>query len=196
MATPTFTTAIQSPPANKLALPTTPNTNPTVFNDAMKIRMRVFVDEQNCSAETEIDTDDHRSWHWVLYDDTTPVGTIRLVPPPQAHADGNDSAHGQEPCIKLTRVAIMPAFRGLGLGRRLVETALGWAAVHAREIEALIDKGAWRGLVLVHAQVDVEGMYTRLGFEVDEAMGRWDEEGIEHLGMFKRIDLSNPESSN
>lgn len=91
----------------------------------------------------------------------------------------------------------MPSFRGLGLGRRLVETALGWAAMHAADIDEAAAQIAareqppvtpipWRGLVLVHAQVDVERMYAGLGFETDQSLGRWDEEGIEHVGMFRR----------
>ncbi|OQD82341.1 hypothetical protein PENANT_c022G02487 [Penicillium antarcticum] len=177
---PVFSTSIQPPPppgpAAKLDIPDIPNANLPVFNDAMKIRMRVFVDEQNCSAEAEIDSDDKRSWHWVIYDGTTPVGVIRLVPPPQPpHSQvTNSETNGEavydwahEPCIKLTRVAIMPEYRGLGLGRRLVETALEWAAVHAAEIDeaaALVARAEresaplWKGLVLVHAQVDVERM--------------------------------------
>jgi predicted GNAT family N-acyltransferase len=47
----------------------------------------------------------------------------------------------------------------------------------------------WKGLVLVHAQVQGEKMYERFGFVTDEKMGKWDEEGIEHVGMWKRIDL-------
>ncbi|CAI7630776.1 unnamed protein product [Penicillium glandicola] len=212
---PTLSTSLQPPPgpSAKLVLPsqdTSSNPNPTIFNDAMIIRKSVFIDEQHCTADSEIDSDDARSWHWVLYDNSTttstPVGVIRLVPPPQApHAHLTQplatSAQGapeydwmHEPCIKLTRVAIVPSFRGLGLGRRLVETALGWAAVHASEIdEAAAQIGArgespvtpipWRGLVLVHAQVDVEGMYAGLGFETDQSLGRWDEEGIEHVGI-------------
>jgi predicted GNAT family N-acyltransferase len=207
MASPTFNTSIQEPPGHnaKLVLPTEdPNTNPTVFNDAMKVRMHVFVDEQKCSAEAEIDSDDTRSWHWVLYATSTgstrtPAGVIRLVPPPQAPhlvASKSESKSGKqeqhEACIKLTRVAIMPEYRGLGLGRKLVETALEWAAVHGVEIDAQIAArgavtGRWRGLILVHAQVDVEQMYARLGFETDESLGRWDEEGIEHVGMYKRV---------
>ncbi|KAJ5826486.1 Acyl-CoA N-acyltransferase [Penicillium robsamsonii] len=214
----TFITSIQPPPgpSANLVLPsdTSTNTNPTIFNDAMIIRKSVFIDEQHCTAESEIDSDDARSWHWVLYDNSTatstPAGVIRLVPPPQAphaHLTEPSAAQGapeydwaHEPCIKLTRVAIMPSFRGLGLGRQLVETALEWAAVHAADI----DEGAaqiaargqspvtpipWRGLVLVHAQVDVEGMYAGLGFETDHSLGRWHEEGIEHVGMFRRVVL-------
>lgn len=222
----TLTTAIQPPPGpnTKLSLPSNPNTtNPPIFNDAMKVRMRVFVDEQLCSAEAEIDDDDARSWQWVISASSptpstttttsTPVGVVRLVPPPQqphelvTHPDERttkdllqfDWAH--EPCIKLTRVAVMPEYRGLGLGRRLVETALEWAGHHAAEIdEAAVQlarrsnwagtPARWQGLVLVHAQVDVEKMYMGLGFATDESLGRWDEEGIEHVGMFRRVEMA------
>lgn len=239
--TPTFTTAIQPPPgpSTPLVLPTHPLAaqNPPIFNDALQVRTRVFIDEQHCSADTEIDTDDARSWQWVIYaspgakatDRATnnsqhaaaapsPVAVIRLVPPPQLphallthpsdpaneHLPAYDWTH--EPCVKLTRVAVLPEYRGHGLGRRLVETALEWAASHAAEIDAAAvrlaaqtqgdGKGGgggvpsgWRGLVLVHAQVDVERMYSGLGFVTDEGLGRWDEEGIEHVGMFYRVEV-------
>ncbi|KAJ5100091.1 Acyl-CoA N-acyltransferase [Penicillium argentinense] len=218
MAQPTLVTTMQPPPGPhaQLVLPeSTPNTNPPVFHGAMQVRMRVFVDEQKCSADAEIDADDYRSWHWVLTDSAThhPIAVIRLVPPPQpphellTHPEASqqnlpdyDWAH--EPCIKLTRVAVVPEYRGLGLGRQLVETALAWAGAHAGEIDAAAQEmtvrtgwdrpvAAWRGLVLVHAQVDVEQMYRRLGFATDLSLGRWDEEGIEHVGMFKRIPLTS-----
>jgi predicted GNAT family N-acyltransferase len=196
----------------------------------MKVRVRVFVDEQHCSADAEIDSDDARSWQWVIYaspstestspptSTTTPVAVIRLVPPPQTPHEllthphptdpntNNPPAYDwtHEPCIKLTRVAVLPEYRGFGLGRRLVETALTWAASHAGEIDAAAVQlasqfskkedstgvlEAWRGLVLVHAQVDVERMYRGLGFVTDEGLGRWDEEGIEHVGMFRRVEV-------
>lgn len=218
----TLTTAIQPPPGPNatLTLPSTSNPgNPPVFNDAMKVRMRAFVDEQHCSATAEIDDDDSRSWQWVISASSpatstpTHVGVIRLVPPPQpphellTHPDdaatkdlpSYDWTH--EPCIKLTRVAVLPEYRGQGIGRRLVETALEWAGQHAAEIDEAAGQLAershwagppvrWQGLVLVHAQVEVEKMYKGLGFETDVSLGRWDEEGIEHVGMFKRIEVA------
>ncbi|KAJ5646250.1 hypothetical protein N7490_002622 [Penicillium lividum] len=213
-----FTTVIQPPPGpdTELDLPGEGTTNPPIFNDAMIVRMRVFVDEQKCSAEAEIDSDDERSWHWVMYDSSSdnpnaPIAVIRLVPPPQpphallTHPDDPttkdlpafDWTH--EACIKITRVAVIPEYRGKGLGRRLVDTVLDWASEHAAEIDgaikemSLLSSGGffmkWKGLVLVHAQVDVEQMYRGLGFQTDESLGRWDEEGIEHVGMFRRLPL-------
>ncbi|EAL91038.1 hypothetical protein KXW98_002994 [Aspergillus fumigatus] len=207
-----FTVALQPPPKQDLTLPTPSNpfppTNPPTFNDAMTIRLKVFVEEQHVSASAEIDDDDPRSWQWVLYDSSSsvksPVAVIRLVPPPHAphelitNPGANaslskyDTAH--EPYIKLTRVAVLREYRGLGLGRRLVEEALGWARGHVKEIQEACRRVAgrelrWKGLVLVHAQVQGEKMYERFGFVTDEKMGRWDEEGIEHVGMWKRIDL-------
>ncbi|GAB7360011.1 hypothetical protein MBLNU230_g7536t1 [Neophaeotheca triangularis] len=46
---------------------------------------------------------------------------------------------------------------------------------------------AWRGLVLVHSQLGVQKVWKRYGFEVDGGMGEWDEEGIRHVGMWRRL---------
>ncbi|KAL1967413.1 hypothetical protein VTN77DRAFT_3198 [Rasamsonia byssochlamydoides] len=272
----TFTTKIQPPPllsspsslspngsssSNPVVLeyPTPdnprPSSNPPVFTDAMIVRDKVFVQEQGCSAEAEIDADDLRSWHWVVYasplrqhistttttsttqngtapaqepseeEEAIPVGVIRLVPPPHAPHDilhhpelaGSlpkyDLDH--EPYIKITRVAVLPEFRGYGLSRVLMDTAQDWAAQHPEEINAAYarevaslqdaDKRAandaktaemtrgkeWTGLVILHAQVQVEKMYERFGYETDKSMGVWDEEGIDHVGMFRRLKISS-----
>lgn len=98
------------------------------------------------------------------------------------------------------------ALTGLGLSDLLVKTALSWAASHrsaivqpisatvAEQRSLELGSGAnndseWRGLVLVHSQTGVEKVWTRHGFVRDHSMGAWDEEGIEHVGMWKRIEL-------
>src|SRR5262245_5351028 len=79
---------------------------PRTFLDALAVRERVFVAEQQLPLENELDDDDDRSCHWVVYardpaaaapphcavrarDDAlspapVPVGTLRLVPFPHA----------------------------------------------------------------------------------------------------------------
>ncbi|KAL2220518.1 acyl-CoA N-acyltransferase [Thermoascus aurantiacus ATCC 26904] len=208
-------------PSVKLTYPTpsnpNPPSNPPLLTDALRVRHAVFVEEQGCSADNELDADDGRSWHWVLYLSSeeggkVPIGVIRLVPPPHAphesltHPESTSSSSPKydldhEPYIKLTRVAVLPAYRGQGLARKLVEAALEWAAQHPEEIDAAYDRvlqertqgqtqgktKRWTGLALVHAQVAVEGMYAKLGFVTDAGLGRWLEEGIEHVGMWRRV---------
>lgn len=141
-----------------------------------------------------------------------PVGVIRLVPPPHApheHLTNPGKAQQQkfdyahEPYVKITRVAVLKDFRGYGLARLLMRVVEEWAQENKRDIDdmyavaaAAVDGGSiirsenkneWRGLIGLHAQVQVEKMYAGLGYETDASMGRWDEEGIEHVGMFKRV---------
>lgn len=208
-------------PTRQTASNPRPPGTPAVLVDALAVRTEVFIEEQGCSAENEVDEDDARSWHWVMYaggsEADRAIGTIRLVPPhprpgihpagdANANANGDDDGDDQEPYIKLTRVAVVRPLRGHGIGRHLVETAVEWARAHPDEINGAFQgcpcpslsaahvpvpgpgpgmPGSWNGWVLVHAQVDVERMYTRLGFERDDGMGRWLEEGIEHIGMWR-----------
>ena len=162
---------------------------PKVFSDAMDVRIKVFCDEQKCGLEPELDEDDPRSWHFVVYEtkdtgDDEPVSVIRIVPPPHAaHPNGYENPD-EEPYVKLGRVATLKWARGKGLSRQLTDEAFLWLS---RNPDAVGE--GWNGNVLTHAQVVIEKMYQRLGFVTDEKLGRWDECGIEHLGMWKRLDV-------
>jgi predicted GNAT family N-acyltransferase len=46
---------------------TQPQDVPEVFRDAMSVREDVFVKEQRIALENEVDMDDARSFHWVVY---------------------------------------------------------------------------------------------------------------------------------
>ncbi|KAK5128898.1 hypothetical protein LTR85_000231 [Meristemomyces frigidus] len=226
---------------------------PQGFIDAMTVREEVFVKEQKVPLENELDDDDERSFHWVVYasipakqsspevkaqngDGTVvpnrrvststkiPIGTLRLVPPPHPPHPTPGSHHkadaldgdlrkdstvvhdSKEAYVKLGRMAVIPEFRGAGISKLLLETALAFAREHPYEImphydptkvEALrqeSDRGAsmdWKGLVLLHAQAGVQKVYKKYGFDTDESMGVWVEEGIEHVGMWKRVDIES-----
>ena len=157
---------------------------PQVFLDALNVREDVFCTEQGFTLDLELDDDEPRSWQWVFYEGSEPVGVIRLVPPPHHPHPNGFQDELKEPYIKLTRVAIKAAAREKGLGRLLTETALNWATTHRQEIGP-----DWKGLVLVYSQLSVEKFYEKLGFKTDPRLGQWEEEGVLHLGMWKRIEV-------
>jgi predicted GNAT family N-acyltransferase len=48
----------------------------------------------------------------------------------------------------------------------------------------------WNGRFCAHAQITARGFWERVGFVVDENMGTWKEENIEHCGMWREARLS------
>lgn len=161
-----------------------------------------------------------------------PVATIRLIPPPHGpnkyaeadnkadkHPDADpptekaENAHPAEPYIKLGRLAALHAYRGLGLGKLLINAALDFATLNPDRIYSppsptALEKAqmqgsnkekeiTWQGLVMIHAQANLKSMWEKQGFseellneegEVEiHAEPRWIEEGIEHVGMWKRL---------
>jgi len=124
-------------------------------------------------------------------------------PPPYIHDRPTTFHDGREPYIKLGRLALLKEFRGSGIAKMLVSGALTWllenptyfnpsiSAMGMDKIAAEVtgEVPVWKGLVCVHAQEQVERVWAKWGFERDEGMGRWDEEGIGHVGMFRRLEL-------
>ncbi|EXJ87415.1 hypothetical protein A1O3_04375 [Capronia epimyces CBS 606.96] len=186
--TPDDTTIVMLPPPGDVVAPhgfpadPRPGGAPQIFLDAMDIRIKVFCEEQNCALEPELDEDDPRSWHWVAYQQGHPVSVIRIVPPPHGPHPNGFYDPSEEPYVKLGRVATIPSARGKGINRKLIAAAFRYHAAHKEETST-----GWNGLVLTHAQVAVEKMYSKLGFTADARLGQWDEEGIEHVGMWKRL---------
>ncbi|KAK7525978.1 uncharacterized protein IWZ02DRAFT_497875 [Phyllosticta citriasiana] len=66
---------------------------PQTFKDAMTVRERVFVEEQNIALENEFDADDARSFHWVVYASVGATGTTNCFKPgaPAAAAPNGES---------------------------------------------------------------------------------------------------------
>lgn len=101
---------------------------------------------------------------------------------------------GREPYIKIGRMGTLAAYRGQGIAKRLIEESMVWAKTHAVELssqggeEGGDSRPLWKGLVLSHAQKNVQGWWGKMGFEVDVGLGVWWEEGIEHVGMWRRVE--------
>ena len=127
--------------------------------DAFRVRIAVFVDEQRIPREEELDELDGSAVHCVAYDGGEPVGAGRLV-----IADG----YG-----KIGRMAVLRDRRGSGIG--------------ARVLAALEQEGTRRGLrcFRLSAQLSARGFYDREGYA--PAGDVYDEVGIPHIGMEKLL---------
>ncbi|KAI2634152.1 acyl-CoA N-acyltransferase [Hypomontagnella submonticulosa] len=115
---------------------------------------------------------------------------------------------GKEPYVKLGRMAVIGEFRGHHIASQLWRAARKWlednpAFFNPSVTELGMDQlkagdvgdiPKWNGLVCCHAQTRVVKFYEKWGFQVDEKMGKWYEEGIPHVGMFLRIPIkeANP----
>jgi predicted GNAT family N-acyltransferase len=129
--------------------------------DAHAVRRAVFIEGQGVSEAEEMDGRDADAFHVVVYDreDGQPVGTTRL-------REVGD--HG-----KVERVAVRTAYRGEGLGRKL----MGVVEARARR--------DGHGAAVLHAQTAVEGFYQALGYETVSDV--FHEAAIPHVEMRKRL---------
>jgi predicted GNAT family N-acyltransferase len=120
------------------------------------VREQVFVAEQGVPIEMEYDADDAASHHVLACGPAgDAIGTGRLLP------DGH-----------IGRMAVIPAWRGKGVGTALMCR--------------LIDAAGVRGLdrLALNAQTAAAGFYRRLGFV--EAGSEFMEAGIPHVAMTRR----------
>ena len=127
------------------------------LEQALAIRLAVFVAEQGVSRALEIDGRDDEAQHLLALQGEVPVGTLRL----RWVEDGR--------VAKIERVAVLPPARGAKVGRRLVAAALALARAGSAERATL------------HAQTTVQQFYAGLGFV---AYGpEFIEDGIPHVAM-------------
>ena len=128
----------------------------------MRIRMEVFVDEQQVPPELEPDEYDADALHLLATEGETgpAVATARIV----------DKGNG---LAKIGRVAVRKALRGKRIGDALMQFALQTATDHGFTVAAL------------DAQTYVIPFYERLGFIAEGPV--FDDAGIPHRHMRRAL---------
>ena len=127
-------------------------------DDAAKIRIEVFVDEQGFTEE--FDTDDLSAIHFVGYFEEMPIATCRAI----THENNS---------YFIGRVAVRKQFRGQGYGALIIKAA-------EEHLSGLGGKE-----ILIHSQIQASEFYKRLGYSLT---GEYDEEeGCPHCMMKKLI---------
>ncbi len=120
------------------------------------VRQQVFIEEQAVAVELEWDGLDDNASHWLALNDEFVIGTARLL------------ASGQ-----LGRMAVLPAYRQQGIGRRL--------------LDAIIEHGRQQQLFEIHCHAQLQAMpfYYKAGFTAEGS--EFLDAGIAHFSMRLRL---------
>ncbi|TCC89359.1 GNAT family N-acetyltransferase [Pedobacter frigiditerrae] len=121
------------------------------------IRKIVFVDEQGCPPELEWENEDV-SHHFIALSDHQPCGACRWRKTDKGY--------------KLERFAVLKEFRGQGVGRALIATALD-------------DLPADADYIYLNSQLDAMSLYAKFGFVAEGE--QFEEAGIQHFKMVKKV---------
>ena len=119
----------------------------------LKIRKKVFIDEQKISEKIEIDSNEKSSKYIIALINSTAVGTARW------RDDGSK--------VKLERFAVLKEYRNKGIGRKLNEFILKQVPLTRT--------------IYLNSQESAIGFYENLGFEVSGSSFK--EAGIIHKKM-------------
>jgi len=146
--------------------------SPEEIAACLRLRHRVFVEEQGVSETDEVDGLDDSSTHILVIDgerlgDGIPVAAARLrFVPAEGREDGVAAI--------IQRVCVAPTHRGRGLGREIMEFMLTHVRTDGRTKIARLS-----------AQTDAMGLYEKLGFTVTSDV--YMDAGIPHKDMEKQL---------
>jgi len=142
---------------------------PELFDQCLKVRIAVFVDEQEFPLDVEIDEYDRipSTVHFLLrlLPSLEPIGTIRLT----------------TPNYKLSRLCVLSPYRKLRFGEVLVK------ALHTYALQDGRGRSLNQISIVTHSQIPVKSFYKRLGY-VDEGE-EFDEDGAPHQRMRVTLDI-------
>ena len=132
--------------------------NTNELYELLRLRSEVFVVEQNC-VFLDQDNKDQQCYHLLLFSEGRLAAYCRLVPAGLSYAE-----------VSIGRVVSSPAYRGKGMGRKVMELAMQ----SCRDLFGAKP-------VRIGAQTYATAFYESLGFAA--AGDPYDEDGIEHIEM-------------
>ena len=138
----------------------TKDTMSQIYLDAVFIRNEVFVKEQQVPIALEIDEDEAKAFHFVLYENDEALATLRLLPLNRYE-------------IKLQRMAVLAPHRNRHFGKDLIVAAQDFA------------KEQGYNHIQLGAQLTAVPFYEHLGFTA--AGEQFLDAGIPHLAMSKHL---------
>ncbi|KAJ1884729.1 hypothetical protein GGI13_000184 [Coemansia sp. RSA 455] len=138
------------------------------FKQALRIRVRVFVDIQKFPLNEEVDELDKTATHLVIIDThrdvaSQVIGTLRILKSPEA--------------AKFGRVVILPEYQGQGIGKLLMQGAEAYVAESPEYKKYAYTK--------LGSQWDKQGFYVSCGYEAKGDI--YDDTGCPHIWMYKPI---------
>lgn len=123
----------------------------------LALRSRIFVVEQNCAYQDPDGEADFRAVHLTVWQAQNLAAYLRIIP-----------AHDKVP-TKIGRVAVAPEFRGCGLARQIMQSALSYCQSQG------IDT------VFLQAQIYLTDFYRSFGFTAISEP--YLEDSIPHINM-------------
>ncbi|PGL72963.1 GNAT family N-acetyltransferase [Bacillus sp. AFS055030] len=125
------------------------------IQDALKVRVEVFVEEQQISRELEFDGLDEKCIHFVSYDGEQPIaaGRLRII----------------ESTGKVQRICVLSNYRGKKIGNEIMYL------IHKTAKEKGLDQ------LVLHAQESAIPFYEKLGYKISSEL--FFEAGIPHAEM-------------
>lgn len=130
------------------------------YQDALTIRRKVFIEEQGVPIHLELDQYESEAVHFIVYDDTTPIGAGRY----RSYEPGT---------AKIERICILPSYRGKNFGNLLMD-----------KIESVAKSNEF-SFVKLNSQSAAIPFYKKRGYTISSP--EFMDAGIPHRAMTKSL---------
>ena len=135
----------------------------TELDEIYKIRLAIFVVEQNCVYQ-DIDGKDQKAFHLFAKKEGEIIAYTRLFKPGDYYTEAS-----------LGRVLVTKSYRGTGLGHQLIDESI-------KALEKLCGKVA----IKIGAQLYLKDFYEKHNFK--QISDTYIEDGIPHIHMLRSVD--------